>query len=232
MFRYDDVVPWGRSLQEYRAMFALSDDDLGRRILGCADGPASFNREARAMGANVVSADPLYAVGQGAIRLRIDETYETVISQTWDNLDKFVWRHFRDPDALGSVRLQAMEDFLADFEAGGHAGHYVAAALPHLPFQDHTFGLAVCSHFLFLYSDDLDLGFHQRGILELLRVADEVRIFPLLDYNSRRSRHLDEVTQLVENKGFICEIVRVDYEFQRGAREMLRCVRRGEVDPA
>ncbi|MEE9254395.1 MAG: SAM-dependent methyltransferase [Pseudomonadales bacterium] len=232
MFRYEEIVPWGRSFEEYRAMFALSDDDLGRRMLGCADGPASFNREARARGASVISADPLYALDHGTIRVRIDESYETVISQTWDNREKFVWHRFQDPDSLGAIRLQAMDDFLADYEAGGRAGRYVASTLPHLPFQDHTFGLALCSHFLFLYSDKLDARFHQRAILELLRVAGEVRIFPLLDYNGQRSRHAAEVTQLLESKGFICEIVAVDYEFQRGGREMLRCARQGEVDPA
>jgi hypothetical protein len=42
-FTLDSVVPWGRSFDEYVAMFALSEEDLGRRVLGCADGPASFN---------------------------------------------------------------------------------------------------------------------------------------------------------------------------------------------
>jgi hypothetical protein len=33
MFTLDEVVPWGRSLEEYRRMFALSDTDLQRRIV-------------------------------------------------------------------------------------------------------------------------------------------------------------------------------------------------------
>lgn len=37
-FTLDKVVPWGRSYDEYVAMFALSSDDLRRRILGCGDG--------------------------------------------------------------------------------------------------------------------------------------------------------------------------------------------------
>ncbi|MCI5142695.1 MAG: SAM-dependent methyltransferase, partial [Candidatus Electrothrix sp. ATG1] len=41
-FQLKEIVPWGRSFQEYVAMFALSEDDLGKRILGCGDGPASF----------------------------------------------------------------------------------------------------------------------------------------------------------------------------------------------
>ena len=35
MFTLDQVVPWGRSFDEYRRMFALSDDELRLRILGC-----------------------------------------------------------------------------------------------------------------------------------------------------------------------------------------------------
>jgi hypothetical protein len=42
-------------------MFSLGDRDLGLKILGCADGPASFNAEATQIGLQVVSCDPLYA---------------------------------------------------------------------------------------------------------------------------------------------------------------------------
>lgn len=230
MIHYEEIVPWGRSFDEYCSMFALAGADLRRRILGCADGPASFNREACAAGASVVSADPIYALDRQAIRRRIAQTYATVISQTWDNRDKFVWERFTDPDALGAARLEAMEAFLGDYEAGGRAGRYVAAALPRLPFRDGSFDLALCSHFLFLYSDDLDAAFHGQALLELLRVAGEVRAFPLLDYNAGTSRHLAGVTQLIESKGFYWEVVGVDYEFQKGGNEMLRCVRREGVD--
>ena len=59
MFTLDQVVPWGRSFAEYRRMFALSDADLGLTIVGCGDGPASFNAEATALGATVISCDPI-----------------------------------------------------------------------------------------------------------------------------------------------------------------------------
>jgi hypothetical protein len=45
-----EVVPWGRSLDEYRAMFALAEGDLQGRLLGCGDGPASFNAELTELG--------------------------------------------------------------------------------------------------------------------------------------------------------------------------------------
>jgi hypothetical protein len=46
MFSLDQVVPWGRSFDEYVRTFALGEAELGLTILGCADGPANFNAEA------------------------------------------------------------------------------------------------------------------------------------------------------------------------------------------
>ena len=42
-------------------MFALSPDDLEKRILACGDGPASFNATGNANGGDIVSVDPQYA---------------------------------------------------------------------------------------------------------------------------------------------------------------------------
>jgi len=47
-------------MDEYVAMFALSQQDKTSRILGCADGPACFNAEMHDCGHSVVSADPIY----------------------------------------------------------------------------------------------------------------------------------------------------------------------------
>ena len=54
-FSLDQVVPWGRSYEEYRAMFALSEIDLTGMILGCGDGPAAFNAVAAKTGQRVMS---------------------------------------------------------------------------------------------------------------------------------------------------------------------------------
>jgi hypothetical protein len=73
-FTLTDVVPWGRSFDEYVAMFHLADADLARSILGCGDGPASFNAELTRRGGRVVSADPIYRFSADQIRSRIDAT--------------------------------------------------------------------------------------------------------------------------------------------------------------
>ena len=59
--KYTDVVPWGRNFDEYCRMFALDEEDLTSRILGCGDGPASFNCECRRRGVAVVSVDHPWA---------------------------------------------------------------------------------------------------------------------------------------------------------------------------
>jgi hypothetical protein len=68
--KLNEVIPWGRSFEEYQRMFALTDDDLAGRILGCGDGPASFNAEATALGHTVVSSDPIYAFSPREIERR------------------------------------------------------------------------------------------------------------------------------------------------------------------
>jgi hypothetical protein len=56
--------------------------------------------------------------------------------------------------------VKAMCDFLSDYPRGKLEARYMAESAPILSFPDDSFGLAVVSHFLFLYSDHLDLRFH------------------------------------------------------------------------
>jgi hypothetical protein len=225
-----EIVPWGRSFEEYRRMFGLSGEDLAGRILGCGDGPASFNGEATAAGHAVVSCDPIYSFAAEEIRRRVEETYEPILSQVGLHPERFVWDFFRDADDLGRHRLAAMQRFLDDFEGGKEAGRYVAASLPKLPFADGEFRLALVSHLLFLYSDHLDQAFHIESALELLRVADEIRIFPLLTLERCWSPYVEPVRSALEAAGYAVEIVIVPYEFQRAeghaGRLMMRAYRR------
>src|SRR6266480_494056 len=125
-------------------------------------------------------------------------------------------------EGLGHVRMTAMRDFLTDYPAGKPEGRYISAELPQLPFLDGAFDLALCSHFLFLYSEHFDKNFHLLSLRELCRVAREVRVFPILELGSKRSRHVDEVASKLESEGYEVCIERVAYEFQKGGNEMLR----------
>ena len=63
------------------------------------------------------------------------------------------------------------------------------------------FDLALSSHFLFLYSEHLDYEFHLESILEMLRVAREVRIFPLLTLKNERSPHVERIIEEIDRLG-------------------------------
>lgn len=227
----DKIVPWGRSYNEYVSMFDLTDADLGLRILGCGDGPAEFNSKLTKNGGTVVSVDPIYAFDAEQIKGRIAETYATVMSQMLKNQSDFVWETIASVEQLGHVRMSAMDVFLADFDEGKHEGRYIAGELPLLPFAKATFDIALSSHFLFLYSDHLSAEFHLQALRDMLRVAREVRVFPVLTLAGSYSPYLAQIAEVLEDNGFAVAIKRVAYEFQRGGNEMM-VIKPSIIDPA
>ena len=220
-FALEKVVPWGRSYDEYVSMFGLTESDLELRVLGCGDGPAAFNSVLTKRGGNVVSVDPIYVFDAAQIRSRVSETYETVMAQMHKNKCDYVWGAIPSVEHLGNVRMAAMETFLADFDTGKQECRYVSGELPSLPFERGQFDIALSSHFLFLYSAHLSVEFHLQALQEMLRVAHEVRVFPLLTLDGTLSPHLTFVKEYLANYDFEVEIKCVPYEFQRGGNEML-----------
>ncbi|MBD1873056.1 SAM-dependent methyltransferase [Nodosilinea sp. FACHB-131] len=220
--KLSEIVPWGRTLDEYKAMFSLSEADSTLNILGCGDGPASFNAEMTELGRSIISIDPVYQFSAEQIEQRVRDTYQSIISQVKQNADRYVWKNFGNADELGKARLNAMEKFLSDYESGKVEGRYLHQALPSLDFNDSQFELCLCSHLLFLYAEHLTLDFHISSIHELLRVASEVRIFPLIQLNGEPYLYLNTVLEELSSKGYNVQIEPVAYEFQKGGDKMLR----------
>jgi hypothetical protein len=216
------VVPLGRSLDEYVKMFNLTATDLQRTILSVGDGPASFNAEGTKLGYQIKSTDPLYVFSAEQIQTRFDAVIDNIIGQVRRTPEDWVWTYHASVEALRTSREQTTERFCADYEAGRTEGRYEVAELPNLPYSDQQFDLGLSSHFLFLYSDLLDAKFHLEGIREMLRVCEEVRIFPLLTLRLQRSPHIDYVVSQLQESGYQCEIEKASYELQRGGNEMLK----------
>jgi hypothetical protein len=209
-------------MQEYQRMFQLSDRDLAGSILGCGDGPASFNAEMSQLGRSILSCDPIYDFTAIEIQNRFEASLEEVLSQVQRNSRNYVWSYHRNLDDLRQARQEVMKRFVADFAKGLAEGRYVIAELPRLPFEDRQFDLALCSHLLFLYSDLLSLKFHVDSICELCRVAREARIFPLTALNCELSIHLEPLMEQLSCKGLGLEIVTVNYQLQRNGNQMMR----------
>ena len=220
--KLEKIVPFGRSLNEYKNMFALYDGDLSKNIIGVGDGPASFNAEMFALGKSVVSVDPLYVFQAEDIEKQFYSVVDNIISQVKATPDDWVWSNHNSPEDLKENRVKALQRFVADFENGKVEGRYIVGELPALDFEDGEFQLALCSHFLFLYSDHLTYEFHRRSVLEMLRVASEVRIFPLLTLLLKMSPYVQSLIEELKSEGFVVNVEKVGYELQRGGNEMLR----------
>jgi hypothetical protein len=174
-----------------------------------------------ARGRRVVSADPLYRFDAAHIAAAVEAARPAMRQGVERARHRFVWTRYASPEALIDERVAVLGRFVADWPDGRRDGRNVAAALPYLPFPAGTFTLALVSHFLFTYSDHLNRAFHGAAVCELLRVAAEVRIFPLLDLDGRPSRHVAAVTALLDRMGVPGAIRRVPYELQKGGNRML-----------
>ncbi len=125
--------------------------------------------------------------------------------------------------------MTAMRRFIADYPQGKTENRYLEASLPELPFDDGAFDLALSSHLLFLYSEQLDLDFHLQALEEMLRVATEVRVFPLLQLGGTASPHVEAIIDALGSRRAVATVETVAYEFQKGGNRMLR-LRRKQTD--
>lgn len=225
-FELEGIVPWGRRFSEYEAFFSLADFRFSGTVLDAGGGPSSFAAEAQARGIKVVAADPLYSYPGEEIERRFELTVEAMRAGMRRAAYRFNWKHYGSEEGVHRLRREALALFLADYEAGKREGRYVTAALPVLPFADGALDLALVSHLLFLFGDKLDFAFHLAALRELLRVAPEVRVFPLMNLDGLPSSHLPGVMRMLREEGAEVELVEVPFEFQRGATRMLRARRR------
>lgn len=225
-FNLDNVVPWGRSLDEYMRMFDLSDREKDRRIVSCADGPASFNAQMHALGHRVVSVDPIYSLSAGEIGSRVEAARDNILSGLKESRDRYMWEEIPSPEELVARRLETVAAFLEDYRNSSD-GRYVAGAFPALPFEEDSFDLALCSHFLFTYTGQVSEALHVSSVLEMCRVAREVRIFPLIDLDGFPSPHVEPIFQALDRLGYRVSLKVVPYEFQIGGDEMMIIQRAG-----
>lgn len=96
-----------------------------------------------------------------------------------------------------------------------------------LNFEDQSFDLALCHQLLsthLLMGEAIDLRkdtplieFSLKLILELMRVASEVRIFPLVNEKGEPAKHLGPIIQSLQQKGLGVELKQVQQEKGTGA---------------
>ena len=219
--KLDSVVPFGRTLAEYRLMFNLTDADLQCQILDIAAGPASFTAEMYCLGYQVTAIDPIYKFSGAEIKQRFNDCVDRIIGQVENTSQDWVWKFHKSPADLRRNRELALQLFLADYDVGKIAGRYIAGEVPN-EIGTTAYDLILCSHFLLLYSAQLSWEFHYQTVTKLLQHTHELRIFPLLTLMLDRSPYLDRLCEYLEKIGYQTQIVPVEYELQPGGNEMLK----------
>jgi SAM-dependent methyltransferase len=216
-----DIIISTRTFQEYQAMFSLTDHDLKGRILDCPAGGASFTATARARGFAVTAVDIAFARGGAELAQQIKSDIDR--SRLWGTSsgNSYDWAFYGDPAAFFATRQSSCTAFAEDIEKS--PGSYVAGALPHLPFTTDSFDVVLSSHLLFNYAYRLSAEFHVDALSEMARVSrGDVRVYPVVDHNGHPLADLMlDITIRLEDSGITCRRERVEFEFLKGANEML-----------
>jgi SAM-dependent methyltransferase len=202
-------------------MFGLAPSQLAdRTVIDVAAGGADFVAMASTLGARAVAVDAAYALDPDLLAAQLHEHTGTGLAIVDDNPDRFTWTWYGDRAARDEMRGLAAQRFTVDRLES--PAHYVAGALPHLPFRDEAADLVLCSHLLFTWSDVLDRQWHRDALLELARVGAEVRVFPLVVQGTGDPvEWLPELSDELRELGLAVEDRQVPYEFQTGADRML-----------
>jgi SAM-dependent methyltransferase len=219
------VLVTSRSYDEYVAMFDLGPGDLAGSVLDCCAGAADFVARVRQQGGHAVAVDPVYArpPGELADAARADLDRGAAIADGFP--DRFVWDWYGTRERRDTLRRSAVARFLADRSTSPAA--YVAGALPRLPFTDAAFDLLVCSHLLFTWADTLGLAWHRAALVEMTRVARQVRVFPtVLQGAGEPVPFWDELMADLGEAGVTSAVRQVGYRLQRTGDRMLVVSRR------
>jgi hypothetical protein len=216
------LVLWGHDVAEYQAMFALDETVFQAPILEFGCGPSAVNAELSVLGHEVTSVDPLFALPDEALKAHVLALFSARADEVRANPFQFDVCHYGGIEAFIAHRERGLQTFFADFPKGFVQGRYQAGDGLALPFTASQFGVALCSHFLFADLASQTPERHVQLIIELARVAKEVRIFPLIDKIGQVSPLLGPVLLGLQERNFGEEVREVAHALYPAGNAMLR----------
>lgn len=216
------LVLWGHGIDEYREMFALSQDEINSSILEYGCGPSAVNFQQAQHEHKVVSCDPLFVLDKDTLASKAIMIFADMAEQVKKEKNRFDFSRTGSYDNLVAERQKGMKQFFEDYDSGKVQGRYLGVTDCHLPFADFSFDFALSSHYLFADLDDQTVDFHLTVIRELARVAKEVRIFPLIDREGATSEFLGPVLLGLQQDNYGVEVREVDFHLHQTGNAMLR----------
>ncbi|MGM0878334.1 MAG: class I SAM-dependent methyltransferase [Bacillota bacterium] len=214
-----------RSFKEYEEMFTLDEHLLKKgRVLDVASGASSFVAGLRKRGYDAVAVDPLYSLSLEEMNTLGNKEIE-IATQKLDKIkDLLVWESYESLESHNQIRINSFQQFLESYKKDDREEKYISAALPSLPFDDETFSLILCNHFLFLYQEQFDFDFHLQAINELIRITKKggvIRIYPLVGFKNESYPYLDKLIKTLGSKDIEIEITSTNFRFIPSATHFL-----------
>ena len=218
------LVLWGHRLNDYKEMFNLSDDVLSEKyIVEFGSGVTGFNAEMTQKGHRVVSIDPMYDLPLDEIKQLATEVFEVTVDTVKQNKDKYNWKNHNELTVLLNNRREGMQLFFNDFEQGRSDGRYLSLNEFKTKNKNrYEFDLALITHHLFVNYGNKGVEEHVELILEMIRLAGDVNIFPLLDKFGQNSKLLGPVMLALQQQNLGLEVCQVDSQLQKSGNAMLR----------
>lgn len=218
-------VLWGHCLKDYQAMFDLDDALLSKKkIVEYGAGVTGFNAEMHALARTVVSIDPLYQLDKTELKQETQRNFDATLEQIKADPDKYNWK--KEGASLSQLveeRQSGIALFFEDYELGKAEKRYLPIeAYQRLPFADFSFDLALITHHLFVNFGDKGVEEHVWLIKEMVRIAGEVRIFPLLNNVGEVSNLLGPVMLALQQQQLGLEVRQVSSKVQKAGNAMLR----------
>jgi SAM-dependent methyltransferase len=218
-----------RSYQEYKDMFVLSEELLSSgRILDAAGGASSFTAEAVRRDLQCTAADPMYSLTLEEMGNRGKREIEESTKKIAQMKEFFLWSYYGDINKHCAGRHKSLQLMLEDYAKEDSRSRYINASLPSLPFEDSSFRLILCSHFLFLYEQQFNADFHLNALQELIRICQkggEIRIYPLVNLQREPYSSLQKLLEQLQHWSTTVEQIHTNFSFLPGASTVLRILK-------
>lgn len=216
------VSVWGRTLEEYTNMFGLNSIPCSIKILSIADGPSTFNLQQRQRGINITSVDPIYNLSVTELEEAFKKSYSLNKELFIENKANFNFKNELEMEQILARRQNTFKAFIADYEK--YRSNYLFGKLPNLDLISNSFDMCLCSNLFFIFDHVFNLEFHINSIKEMLRLSNEIRVFPLYNINGQESDYLNSVTEFLTENNYSWTIEINDYHIYKDGNRFLKVI--------
>ncbi|HHY74272.1 MAG TPA: class I SAM-dependent methyltransferase [Bacillus bacterium] len=214
-----------RSYQEYMEMFMLEEKLFSKgKILDIASGASSFTAELNKKGYDAIAADPLYNLTSEEIYELGQKEIKIASQKLSQNENLFIWNDYKSLNHHDEIRNRSLNQFIDSYSKDKHKEKYIPATLPFLPFENDTFSLVFCNHFLFLYQEQFDFKFHLDAINEMVRITKKgglLLIYPLVGFKDEIYPHLGKLIDELTKSDVSAKINETKFRFLPSATNFL-----------